>query len=429
MDIAAFDVIGIIIYLLIAGFIYKKGWFFSFYSFFKFILVFVLAMSISLYVASHNPIILPITKLQQSLLIQGATFIVLWRLISFKWLFFKSTDGILGINRFIFMHHVDRLLNIFPSLVASFFVSFFLFTVIVAASVSQPALQAKIEDSKIVKPLSYKIYFATLSANGSGLFEGVAYRLAPVFDPATYTDQEVDAEAVNKFRERLDQQREVAGLAPVGGIGTFTPENVTTEPVEPAPMPNQPPPVKIFPTRSPVGPPIIVQPTPIIIQENPPQDPVIQPTQEPPPTPNPTAIPIQIPFAAPTAGNISQMEQDIARLTNEQRAANGLLPLIFDNNIAAVARAHSQDMATRGFFDHNNPDGLDPFQRMRAGGISFSTGGENIAGGPTADIMMANWMNSAGHRANILRTNFGKIGVGVAVDPTYGFVATQNFTD
>ena len=93
-----------------------------------------------------------------------------------------------------------------------------------------------------------------------------------------------------------------------------------------------------------------------------------------------------------------------------------------------VAQAHSQDMATRNYFDHNTPEGKSPFDRMTAAGYAFSSAAENIAAGQRtpADVVTA-WMNSAGHRANILNCGLTQIGVGYATGGSYGVYWTQDF--
>ncbi|MCT9006798.1 sigma-70 family RNA polymerase sigma factor [Streptomyces rhizosphaerihabitans] len=113
--------------------------------------------------------------------------------------------------------------------------------------------------------------------------------------------------------------------------------------------------------------------------------------------------------SAPT-GTVAQ----VVALVNKERAAAGCGPLTEDAQLEDAARAHSDDMAARAFFDHTNPDGADPGQRITAAGYRWSTYGENIAKGQqTPQAVMDSWMNSPGHRANILNCSFKNIGVGV----------------
>jgi RNA polymerase sigma factor (sigma-70 family) len=115
-------------------------------------------------------------------------------------------------------------------------------------------------------------------------------------------------------------------------------------------------------------------------------------------------------------------------LVNKERAAAGCGPLTEDAQLEDAARAHSDDMAARGFFDHTNPDGADPGERITAAGYRWSTYGENIAmGQQTPQAVMDSWMNSPGHRANILNCSFKNIGVGVHKGGSGGPWWTQDF--
>ncbi|MGY1784072.1 CAP domain-containing protein [Geodermatophilus sp. SYSU D00698] len=101
-------------------------------------------------------------------------------------------------------------------------------------------------------------------------------------------------------------------------------------------------------------------------------------------------------------------------LVNQERTAAGCAPVVADAALAAVARAHSADMRDRGYFSHDTPEGLDPFDRARAAGVGNARA-ENIAQGqPDPAAVMAAWMNSPGHRANILNCSLTELGVGVA---------------
>lgn len=108
----------------------------------------------------------------------------------------------------------------------------------------------------------------------------------------------------------------------------------------------------------------------------------------------------------------SELDQVLA-LTNSERTANGCGALSINNTLAVVAQAHAVDMAENDFFDHNSLNGQSPFDRMRAAGYSFSSAAENIAAGySTPASVVAGWMNSAGHRANILNCSYTEIGIG-----------------
>lgn len=113
--------------------------------------------------------------------------------------------------------------------------------------------------------------------------------------------------------------------------------------------------------------------------------------------------------SAPT-GTVAQ----VVALVNKERAAAGCGPVTEDAQLDRAAQGHSDDMAARGFFDHTNPDGDGPGERITAAGYRWSTYGENIAKGQqTPQAVMDSWMNSPGHRANILNCSFKNIGVGV----------------
>ena len=142
------------------------------------------------------------------------------------------------------------------------------------------------------------------------------------------------------------------------------------------------------------------------------------------PRPNPPAPSTAAP--APSGGVTTQ----VVTLTNAERAKAGCGPLAVNATLTAVAQAHSQDMATNNYFDHNSQDGRTPFDRMTAAGYRYSTAAENIAAGQrTAQDVMTGWMNSPGHRANILNCALKEIGVGYATGSSsqYGVYWTQDF--
>ena len=117
---------------------------------------------------------------------------------------------------------------------------------------------------------------------------------------------------------------------------------------------------------------------------------------------------------------VTNFEQEVIRLVNEIRVENGLKALTYDWELARVARFKSQDMKDNRYFAHNSPVYGTPFQMIRNFGISFRSAGENIAKGYTAPQAVVNgWMNSSGHRANILNANFTHIGVGYVSGGNY----------
>jgi uncharacterized YkwD family protein len=118
-------------------------------------------------------------------------------------------------------------------------------------------------------------------------------------------------------------------------------------------------------------------------------------------------------------------EQQVVDLTNKERAKYGLPPLKVDLALSKVAHEKSRDMAVNHYFSHNSPTYGSPFEMMRKFGISYTAAGENIAKGQrTPQEVVAAWMNSAGHRANILNKNYTHIGVGFEEN---GYIWTQQF--
>lgn len=124
-----------------------------------------------------------------------------------------------------------------------------------------------------------------------------------------------------------------------------------------------------------------------------------------------------------------QAETAMLQLVNQERTSRGLPALRMDATLRAVARAHSADMFQRGYFSHIGPDGETPFDRMREGGVRFATAGENLAMAPTVRIAHRGLMESPGHRANILRGSFRRVGIGVYSNPYRGRMYTQNFAN
>ena len=115
----------------------------------------------------------------------------------------------------------------------------------------------------------------------------------------------------------------------------------------------------------------------------------------------------------PAAGTASAIEKRVFDLVNDERAKYGLSALTWADDLASIARAHSQDMIRRSFFDHTNPDGRSPFDRLKNAGIRYRYAAENIAyGQKSPEAVMNAWMNSSGHRRNILNANLREIGVG-----------------
>jgi uncharacterized protein YkwD len=158
----------------------------------------------------------------------------------------------------------------------------------------------------------------------------------------------------------------------------------------------------------------------------------------PPPATEPRAAPPTVetttattPTESPTVSvaDSEALENEVVTLTNSERAAQGCDPLRLDAALAAAARAHSVDMAQTGSFGHPGADGTGPAERMNAAGYDTGRGwAENIARGQaTADAVMAAWMGSAEHRANILDCGLLATGVGAARGASGQVYWTQDF--
>jgi uncharacterized protein YkwD/uncharacterized membrane protein required for colicin V production len=136
---------------------------------------------------------------------------------------------------------------------------------------------------------------------------------------------------------------------------------------------------------------------------------------------------VTLPFTVTSTRPRPDLEKQMLDLVNEERVANGLQPLAPDPELTEVARAHSTDMFARGYFAHDTPEGLTPFDRMRNANVRFLIAGENLALAPTVSIAHTGLMNSPGHRANILRPQFGRVGIGIMDGGMRGLMVSQEF--
>ena len=121
-----------------------------------------------------------------------------------------------------------------------------------------------------------------------------------------------------------------------------------------------------------------------------------------------------------TDSDVTDFESEVVRLVNVERSKNGLSALTENWELSRVARYKSKDMHDRNYFSHTSPTYGSPFDMMKNFGISYRAAGENIAKGYTTPQAVVNgWMNSEGHRANILNASFKQIGVGYYADGNY----------
>ena len=128
----------------------------------------------------------------------------------------------------------------------------------------------------------------------------------------------------------------------------------------------------------------------------------------------------------PPAASPSE-EQQALTLLNQDRAKHGLPALKANSQLTALARSYAQDMMNRGFFSHYNPEGLSPFDRMNRAGISYKTAGENLAINSSVAAAETAFMNSSGHRANILNSVYTDVGVGVVRNSKGQVYVVQEF--
>ena len=121
-----------------------------------------------------------------------------------------------------------------------------------------------------------------------------------------------------------------------------------------------------------------------------------------------------------TSSSVSAFEKKVVELTNVERSKQGLAPLTLDTALSKVAHAKAQDMKDKNYFDHNSPTYGSPFDMMKSFGISYRSAGENIAMGQTSpEQVVQAWMESPGHRANIMNSSFTHIGVGYVASGNY----------
>lgn len=130
------------------------------------------------------------------------------------------------------------------------------------------------------------------------------------------------------------------------------------------------------------------------------------------------------------ASGLSAIEMELVRLVNIERQKGGLKPFTASSELSNVARTKSEDMARNNYFNHTSPTYGSPFKMMQTFGIKYSTAGENIARGQlSAQTVVNGWMNSSGHRANIMNPSFNKIGVGHSKSSNGTNYWTQMFTN
>jgi uncharacterized YkwD family protein len=156
------------------------------------------------------------------------------------------------------------------------------------------------------------------------------------------------------------------------------------------------------------------------------------PTSQPAPAPTTTTAPAPTTTAPTTTqsttSEFSAYQQEVLNIVNKERTSRGLSALKLNMEVSKVATIKSQDMIDKGYFAHNSPTYGSPFDMMKKFGITYKSAGENIAmGQKTPQEVMTAWMNSEGHRKNILNSSFTEIGIGIAKDKNGRLYWTQMF--
>lgn len=128
-----------------------------------------------------------------------------------------------------------------------------------------------------------------------------------------------------------------------------------------------------------------------------------------------------------TSSNMNSDEKEVFNLINQQRTNNGLSALKEDNEVQRVARIKAEDMVTNNYFSHTSPTYGSPFDMLKSFKISYKTAGENIAANSSNSGAVNAWMNSSGHKANILNSSFNYTGIGVVNSSKYGKIFVQMF--
>lgn len=191
--------------------------------------------------------------------------------------------------------------------------------------------------------------------------------------------------------------------------------NLRTGEIVPVPAPPAEKPDPDPPVPDPVPDP------PVTPEPEPPAPPDPRPEPEPEPEPDPPESP------APEESILSADELQMLNLLNQERRQRGRNELEIHEGLVELARLKSKDMIDLGYFAHQSPTYGSPFDMMNSAGIAYSYAGENLAGASTVARAHTSLMNSPGHRANILNSNYTHVGIGIVDGGPYGKMFTQMF--
>ena len=224
--------------------------------------------------------------------------------------------------------------------------------------------------------------------------------------------------------------RDLSDLLVEDALPAAAGDNQSGDQIEPIPNSPTPPPVMV---------PVEPTATPIPVQAPPRIPPTATQTSQ-PPTATATTIPPTATSVPPTATQVTcsfsssaSYENTLVALINQERANQGAGALTVSSQLTAATRQHSRDMACNDFFSHTGSDGSSPFDRMAWSGFSYSTAAENIYAGSgsfnSPQQAFTGWMNSPGHRTNMLNPVYTHVGVGYIyiASSTYGGYYTANF--
>ena len=216
----------------------------------------------------------------------------------------------------------------------------------------------------------------------------------------------------------LAQAQPLTGAQPP--TETQTPAQTPPQPETQVPVPTQPQPDSQAPVPAGSGTTVPVEPQPPGASASAGQATASEPAQS-----TGSAAP---PATGATVSFRADLESAMVDLVNAERAKVGLPALVVDPELTRLARLKSADIVNLGYFSHTSPTYGSPFDMMRAAGVSFAYAGENLAEASTLQLAFDGLMQSPGHRENILRKEFTRIGIGVAEGGPYGLVFTQLFT-
>lgn len=441
------DVVIVLIFLGVVVYYVKRGFFVAVFYTLRLVLSYSIALLLTVPLGAVLLTILPLQPSLVGIFVQGICFAIIWFGLG---VFRPTFDQVIiaTIGKLSVFYHLYKYATVFPAIVTAIILNTVLFTLLLSTSVvSSPHLLAgQSWWGRQVVPHIFAYSISTKSGFNFQPYKAFAYQVSR--QPIVFSSSErvIKNRPIlvpeNQYQQVIEQANRINQVRQEAGLSQVVPPPIILTPAQkpetkkdpeivqtPEPIPANAP-LMTIPTLPPISmklPQVLPMPT---YTANPVQSPqnLHQPNSMPAPTPTQAPSQAPAPILSPPAASMATMEKQILDATNAERRKAGVAELVWDDAIAAVARAHSQDMATRRFFAHVNPDGVDPFKRLQLGGMTFGTAAENIAMYPTVESAMTGWMNSQGHRTNILSSAFKKLGVGIASGNTNYYFA-QNFTN